>query len=200
STGYSRPVEGVRASSFHGFTADVESVGDFIRLYTTREHRWASPKFLAGESYGTTRAAGLAGYLQNTHGMYLNGIVLVSSVLNFQTVRFAVGNDTPYWLYLPTYAATAWYHGRLDEATQARPLEEFLDEVKRWASTEYVVALAQGDDLSDEARERIGQRLSQYTGLSEAFIDATNLRINITNFTKELMRDQGRTVGRLDSR
>ncbi|MEZ6234428.1 MAG: LysM peptidoglycan-binding domain-containing protein [Phycisphaerales bacterium] len=200
STGYSRPVEGVRASSFHGFTADVESVGDFIRLYTTREHRWASPKFLAGESYGTTRAAGLAGYLQNTHGMYLNGIILVSSVLNFQTVRFAVGNDTPYWLYLPTYAATAWYHGRLDEATQARPLEEFLDEVKRWASTEYVVALAQGDDLSDEARERIGQRLSQYTGLSEAFVDATNLRINITNFTKELMRDQGRTVGRLDSR
>lgn len=200
STGYSRPVDGVEASAFHGYTADIESVGDFIRLYTTREGRWASPKFLAGESYGTTRAAGLAGYLQNTHGMYLNGLILISSVLNFQTVSFAVGNDTPYWLFLPTYAATAWYHGRLDEAMLRRPLEEFLDEVKRWASTEYVVALAQGDGLSSDGRALIRQRLSRYTGLSEEFVEAANLRIAIFNFTKQLLRDEARTVGRLDSR
>lgn len=200
STGYSRPVEGVEASAFHGYTSDLESIGEFIRLYTTREGRWASPKFLAGESYGTTRAAGLAGYLQNTHGMYLNGIILVSSILNFQTTGFAVGNDEPYWLFLPTYAATAWYHSRLDEETLRRPLPEFLDEVKRWAATEYVVALAQGDDLSEEARASLRQRLSRYTGLSEAFVESCNLRIHISNFTKELMRTEGRTVGRLDSR
>jgi len=200
STGYSRPVEGVEASAFHGYTADIESVGDFIRLYTTREGRWASPKFLTGESYGTTRAAGLAGYLQNTHGMYLNGIILVSSVLNFQTTNFSVGNDEPYWLFLPTYAATAWYHSKLDEATLARPIAEFLDEVKQWASTEYLLALAQGDALSDEARAPIRQRLARYTGLSEDFVDSANLRINISNFTKQLMRDEARTVGRLDSR
>lgn len=200
STGYSRPVEGVDASAFHGYTPDVESVGGFIRLYTTREGRWASPKFLAGESYGTTRAAGLAGYLQNTHGMYLNGIILVSSVLNFQTTSFAVGNDTPYWLFLPTYAATAWYHGRLDEQSLRRPLPEFLDEVKRWAATEYVVALAQGDALSPEGRAAIRQRLARYTGLTEEFVESSNLRLNIGNVTKQLLRDEARTVGRLDSR
>lgn len=200
STGYSRPVEGVDASEFHGFTPDLESVGDFIRLYTTREGRWASPKFLAGESYGTTRAAGLAGYLQNTHGMYLNGIILVSSILNFQTADFSVGNDEAYWLFLPTYAATAWYHARLDEQTLRRPLAEFLDEVKRWSASEYVVALAQGDNLSTDGRAAIRQRLARYTGLSEDFVDSTNLRIDISNFTKELLRDQDRTVGRLDSR
>lgn len=200
STGYSRPVEGVQASDFHGYSADIESVGDFIRLYTTREGRWASPKFLAGESYGTTRAAGLAGYLQNTHGMYLNGIILVSSVLNFQTTNFSVGNDEPYWLFLPTYAATAWYHSKLDDETLGRPIGEFLDEVKQWASTEYLLALAQGDALSEEARAAVRQRLARYTGLSEEFVESTNLRINISNFTKELMRDEDRTVGRLDSR
>ena len=113
STGYSRAVEGERADQFHGFKRDLESVGDFIRLYTTRYQRWASPKFLAGESYGTTRAAGLAGYLQQRHGLYLNGLLLISSVMNFQTLLFEHGNDLPYVLFLPTYTATAWYHQRL---------------------------------------------------------------------------------------
>ncbi|MHC5004683.1 MAG: S10 family serine carboxypeptidase-like protein, partial [Planctomycetota bacterium] len=112
-TGYSRAAEGEDPKQFHGVDEDVESVGEFIRLYTTRFRRWASPKFLAGESYGTTRAAGLSGHLQQRHGMFLNGIVLVSSVLDFRTVRFDRGNDLPYLLFLPTCTATAWYHERL---------------------------------------------------------------------------------------
>ena len=114
-TGFSRAVPGEADKQFHGFKADIESVGDFIRLYVSRNHRWASPRYLIGESYGTTRAAGLSGYLQERHGLYLNGIMLVSVVLNFMTLRFAPGNDLPYLLYLPTYAATAHYHGRLGQ-------------------------------------------------------------------------------------
>ena len=113
STGYSRPVAGEKAKDFLNFKKDIESVGDFIRLYTTRYQRWLSPKFLIGESYGTTRAAGLSGYLQDRHSLYLNGIMLVSSILDFGTVDAQPGNDLPYILYLPTYAATAWYHQRL---------------------------------------------------------------------------------------
>ena len=111
STGFSRPVEGQKARDFHGFKRDIETVGEFIRLYTTRYQRWTSPKFLLGESYGTTRSAGLSGYLQDRYGMYLNGIILVSSILDFQTARFDPGNDLPYILFLPTYAATAYFHG-----------------------------------------------------------------------------------------
>jgi carboxypeptidase C (cathepsin A) len=107
STGFSRAVRGEKPKQFHGFKKDIESVGDFIRLYTTRYQRWLSPKFLIGESYGTTRAAGLSGYLQERHGMYLNGIMLISSILNFQTADFHPGNDLPYILFLPTYCATA---------------------------------------------------------------------------------------------
>jgi len=113
STGYSRPVPGEKAQEFHGFKKDIESVGEFIRLYTTRYQRWRSPKFLIGESYGTTRAAGLSSHLQERHGLYLNGLMLVSSILDFQTARFHPSNDAPYILFLPTYTATAWYHGRL---------------------------------------------------------------------------------------
>ena len=113
STGYSRPVPGERAREFHGFKKDIELVGDFIRLYTTRYQRWTSPKFLAGESYGTTRAAGLSSYLQDRHGMYLNGVILISAVLDFMTLEFDPGNDLPFILFLPTYTATAWYHRKL---------------------------------------------------------------------------------------
>src|SRR5205823_5831778 len=113
STGFSRAVTGEKPGDFHGFKKDIESVGDFIRLYATRYTRWTSPKFLIGESYGTTRAAGLSGYLQERHGLYLNGIMLVSCVLDFQTLDFQPTNDLPYVLFLPSYAAAAWYHGRL---------------------------------------------------------------------------------------
>jgi len=198
-TGYSRAAEGESAAQFHGVTPDVEWVAEFIRLYTTRELRWPSPKFLAGESYGTTRAAALAGHLQERHGMYLNGIVLVSAILNFQTARFDVGNDLPYVLFLPTYAATAWHHKRVSREYQ-NDLRAFLDEVERFALLEYMPALARGDALPAADRERLVAKLGRYTGLSLEFIERSNLRIEIGRFTKELLRDERRTVGRLDSR
>ena len=199
STGYSRAIKGERAKTFHAFKKDIESVGDFIRLYTTRYQRWTSPKFLIGESYGTTRAAGLSGYLQERHGMFLNGLMLVSSILDFQTARFEPGNDLPYILFLPTYAATAWYHKRVAPDLQEN-LQDFLSEVETFALGEYTLALAKGAGLTVEERRAIIQKLARYTGLSEDYLDRSDLRINIHRFCKELMRHERRTVGRLDSR
>jgi carboxypeptidase C (cathepsin A) len=198
-TGYSRAAEGEDDGQFHGVDEDVQWVAEFIRLYTTRFERWASPKFLAGESYGTTRAAGLAGELQNRHGMYLNGIVLVSAILDFQTARFDVGNDLPYVLFLPTYTATAWYHGQLDDELQT-DLTATLNEVRRFALNEYAPMLSAGDALPAERREYLAAKLARYTGLTPDYVERTNLRIQISRFTKELLRDERRTVGRLDSR
>jgi carboxypeptidase C (cathepsin A) len=199
STGYSRVVPGEKPKQFHGFKKDIESVGDFIRLYTTRYQRWTSPKFLIGESYGTTRAAGLSGYLQERHGMYLNGIMLISSILNFQTADFHTGNDLPYILFLPSYAATAWYHHRLSDDLQ-KDLLATLAEVEAFTLGDYANALMRGDELKDEERLLISRRLARYTGLAEDYIDGTDLRIEIFRFTKELLRHNKRTVGRLDSR
>jgi carboxypeptidase C (cathepsin A) len=199
STGFSRAVKGEKPKQFHDFKKDIESVGDFIRLYATRYKRWSSPKFLIGESYGTTRAAGLSGYLQERHGMYFNGIMLVSSILNFLTARFTPGNDMPYILFLPTYAATAWYHRKLRGEYQV-DLHKTLAEVKAFALGEYALALMKGDTLPAEERAQIAQKLAQYTGLSEDYIERTNLRINIHRFCKELLRGKRRTIGRLDSR
>lgn len=199
STGYSRPVEGESASQFHGLEEDLRAMGEFIRLYTTRNKRWSSPKFLAGESYGTTRCAGLTGTLQDTHGMYLNGVVLISMVLNFQTLQFHTGNDVPYPLFLPTYTATAWYHGKLAPDLQA-DFNRTINEVKTWALEKYTLALAKGDTLAPEERAGVVRTLARYTGLSEQFIENANLRPRISNFTKELLRDRDLTVGRLDSR
>jgi carboxypeptidase C (cathepsin A) len=198
-TGYSRAVVGEKAKEFLNFKKDIESVGDFIRLYATRYQRWLSPKFLIGESYGTTRAAGLSGYLQDRHGMYLNGIMLVSSILDFGTADFHPANDLPHILYLPTYAATAWYHQRLDAQLQ-KDLRALLDEVAAFALGEYTTALMKGAALTSKERAAIVKRLVRYTGLSADYLDRVNLRIEIMRFTKELLRDQRRTVGRLDSR
>ena len=198
STGFSRAVPGEEAKQFHGFKKDIESVGDFILLYLGRYKRWGSPKFLIGESYGTTRAGGLAGYLQERHGTYLNGIMLVSVVLNFQTIRFAPGNDLPYILFLPTYAATAFYHKRLDEVDTE--FEAFIDEVRAFATGDYTVALMQGNTISSTERADIVKKLAGYTGLTPEYIERTDLRINIARFCKELLRDEARTVGRFDSR
>ena len=199
STGFSRVVQGEEAKQFHGFKKDIESIGDFIRLYTTRYQRWTSPKFLIGESYGTTRAAGLSGYLQERHGLYLNGIMLISSVLDFQTIRFMNGNDLPYILYLPSFAATAWYHNLLDEELQA-DLYQTLREVEEFAVGEYTVALMKGADLPEDGRQDIIRKLARYTGLPIDYIGRTDLRVNIMRFCKELLRNQGKTVGRFDSR
>ena len=198
-TGYSRAAKPELGKKFWGVQGDIESVGEFIRLYLTRYERWASPLFLVGESYGTTRAAGLAGYLVD-RGVAFNGILLVSSILNFQTARFTTGNDLPYVLFLPTYAATAWYHKQLPADQQQRPLRELLAEVEVWAAGDYAEALARGDRLTPDERRQTIERLARYTGLDPEWLDATELRIEIGRFRKELLRDQKRTVGRLDSR
>ena len=199
STGYSRAVPGESPKQYHGIQQDIESVGDFIRLYATRNRRWTSPKFLAGESYGTTRAAGLSGYLQQRYGMYLNGIVLISSILNFQTAEFDRGNDLPYILYLPTYTATAWYHKKLSADLQA-DLQKALEESKNFAAHEYADALMAGDKLPDARRKEIAQKVARLTGLSEEFVERCDLRIELGRFDKELLRSERRTVGRLDGR
>lgn len=196
-TGYSRPVEGEKPKEWHGFKKDITSVGDFIRLYTTRYNRWLSPKFLIGESYGTTRASGLSGYLQERHGMYLNGIMLISAVLDFTTIDFTINNELPYVMFLPAYAATAWYHHKLKVR---KPLQTLLKEVEKFAQGEYAAALLKGDTLTKSERARIIEKMSRYTGLSPEFIDRSNLRINDQHFFKELLRERGQTIGRLDSR
>jgi carboxypeptidase C (cathepsin A) len=197
STGYSRPVEGQKPSEWHGFKKDIASVGDFIRLYTTRYNRWLSPKFLAGESYGTTRAAGLSGYLQDRYGLYLNGIMLISAVLNFSTIEFHVGNDLPFIMFLPAYAAVAWYHHKLKVR---KPLQTLLKEVEKFAFGEYADALMKGNALTPRERGLIIEKLARYTGLSEEYIERTDLRITDQHFFKELLRERGQTIGRLDGR
>jgi carboxypeptidase C (cathepsin A) len=197
STGYSRAVDGQKPKEWHEFRKDIESVGDFIRLYTTRYNRWLSPKFLIGESYGTTRAAGLSGYLQERHGLYLNGLMLISAVLDFTTIDFNLNNELPFILFLPGYAATAWYHKK---AGAGQPLRKFLKEAEAFAAGEYATALMKGDLLGVEERLHVVQEVARFTGLSTDFIERTNLRINDQHFFKELLRESGRTVGRLDSR
>ncbi len=198
-TGYSRPAKGEDKKQFHGVKEDVQSVGEFIRMYATKYGRWLSPKFLAGESYGTTRAAGLSGYLLDRYGLYLSGISLISSILQFGTARFDIGNDLPYVLFLPTYTATAWFHKKLPADLQ-QDLRKTLDEVEQWALTDYWLALAKGDRLSPQERQQVIDHLARYTGLSKRYIDQADLRIVIYRFVKELLRDEKRTVGRLDSR
>jgi carboxypeptidase C (cathepsin A) len=198
STGYSRPAPGEDAKQFHGVDEDVETVGEFIRLFTTRAHRWASPKYLAGESYGTTRAAALAGHLQDRHGMYFNGVMLISAVLNFGTTSYGHGNDIAYALYLPSLAAIAWYHGRLGK--QFDDVDALVAEVEEFALGDYISVLVRGSRASDKERAKVAAALARYTGLSRDFVEQCNLRIAPPRFGKELLRDERRTVGRLDAR
>jgi carboxypeptidase C (cathepsin A) len=198
-TGYSRAASDDLAKKFTGVEEDLKSIGAFIRLYLTRYERWSSPLFLVGESYGTFRVAGLAGLLID-QGIAFNGIVLVSSILNMQTARFDPENDLPYVLFLPTYTATAWYHGKLTDDLQQRELPQLLAEVESWALGDYTLALAKGSSLSDGEQRAVAERLARYTGLTTGYVARSNLRIQISRFCKELLREEGRTAGRLDSR
>ncbi|MEO8084976.1 MAG: hypothetical protein ABI780_14230, partial [Ardenticatenales bacterium] len=200
STGFSRAADGTEASTFHGVTEDVKWMAEFIRLYATRNGRWGSPSYLAGESYGTTRAAGLAAHLQDRHGLYLCGLMLISSILDFGTAYFAPGNDLPYPLFLPTYAATAHYHGALPVDLQAKPLRAVLDEVEAFANGDYAAALFLGARLDEVRADDIAARVARYTGLSADYVRRSNLRVRIGRFCKELLRDRRTTVGRLDTR
>ncbi len=200
STGYSRPEDGEKKSQFHGYNEDLNSVGQFIQDYTTKYNRWQSPKYLCGESYGTLRAAGLADRLRSRYYLELNGIVLISSVLDFQTIRFGENNDLPFITFLPSYAATAWYHKQLDERYQSLPLSKFLREVEEFTVNDYATALLKGNDLKGTERREIADQVAAYTGLSRRYVLQTNLRIRMSRFAKELLRREDETVGRLDSR
>ncbi|HEV3330523.1 MAG TPA: peptidase S10 [Bryobacteraceae bacterium] len=200
STGYSRAIPETTAKNFHGIKGDLQSVGEFIRMYVSRHERWSSPKFLAGESYGTTRASALSEHLQNDLGINLNGIILLSSVLNFQVISFDPGNDLPYPLFLPTYTAAAWFHNKLPKDLQSAGLQKAIEESKRFASGPYTVALFKGDAISGEERASVVKNLARLTGLSPQYIEENNLRVRAARFEKELLRDQHRVVGRYDSR
>lgn len=198
-TGYSRAARPELASKFFGVNGDIESVGEFIRMYLGRSERWSSPLFLVGESYGTTRAAGLSNHLFE-RGIGLNGILLISTVMNFQTIRFADNNDLPLVLILPSYATTAWYHKKLSPAMQAKSVEQIAQEARQFATTEYMPAMMRVNDLSAAERSALAARFSLLTGLSREFIEQNDFRVELGEFNKELLRKERRTTGRLDSR
>ena len=199
STGYSRAAKGEDKKQFHGFDEDIESVGEFIHLYTTRYNRWQSPRFLIGESYGTLRAAGLSAHLLERYNMDLNGIVLVSSVLDFATIGFNRNNDLPYVLFLPTYTATAWHHNKLSPELQ-KNLHQTLDQARDFAMGAYSRALFMGDALSEEERGTIIDKVAKFTGLPTEFVGRHDLRVDSYAFAKNLLQQQKKIVGRFDSR
>jgi carboxypeptidase C (cathepsin A) len=199
-TGYSRGVAGANTAQFHGQSGDLRAFGEFINEYLTAYSRWPSPKFLIGESYGTIRSAGLANELQSRHGIELNGIVLVSALLTYQTLSPAPNNDVAYSALIPTYTATAWYHKKLPQDLQRLELKKVVDDARVFAFGEYTQALTRGNTLTEPERKALAQKLARFTGLSAQFIEASNLRVNAGRFRKELLRDQRLMVGRLDSR
>jgi carboxypeptidase C (cathepsin A) len=194
STGFSRPVQGQNPAQFYGVDNDAAAFGDFMRLYVTRYGRWLSPKYIIGESYGTTRAAALSGYLQNTVKMYLNGIVLLSS-MPLQTL----GSDQNFALTFPTYTAIAWYHKKLPKDLMG-DLKKTVAEAEQFAMGEYTTALMKGDTLPAAEKAQIVKKMARLTGLSPEFIEECNLRISAPRFRKELLRSQRRIIGRLDAR
>jgi carboxypeptidase C (cathepsin A) len=197
STGYSRAVEGGKPGTYHGFQGDLESVAEVIRLWIARNNRWMSPKFLAGESYGTLRAAALAEFLQERYGLYLNGIMLISSVLDLSSIDFEnQRNDRAHALYLPTYAAASHYHGRQGR----RGLASLLTEADGYASRDYPWVLSRGDRLTSAERADAVATVARLTGLTEDYVDRAELRIEHLRFFTELLRDRRLVVGRLDCR
>jgi len=198
-TGYSRPAKDERADQFFGQTPDVESVGEFIRLWTSRQQRWRSPKYLLGESYGVFRSAGLAEHLHTRYGMYLNGVVLLSGLLDFATLREGPGNHLPSIVFLPTYTATAHFHKKLPSDLQSN-LPKALAEAREFAEGDYAQALLKGNALSADERKKIVTKLARLTGLSPAFIEENNLQVDTSRFREQLLRDQGLIIGRYDAR
>ena len=199
STGYSRAEKEDKANEFHGFQQDINAVADFIRLYVTRNERWDSPKYVAGESYGAIRASGLASTLQDRYGMYINGVALISGVLDFRTLYTHTSNDLPYVVFLPSMTAAAHFHKKLAEPLMA-DLKKSVADSEAFAMGEYSTALMKGNALTVDERSSIVKKLATFTGLDESFIDEHNLRIDPTAFRKELLRDSGVSIGRFDSR
>lgn len=198
-TGFSKSIGKGKDEDFWGLKQDAESIAQFIRVWITKNGRWNSAKYIAGESYGTTRAARLVQALQGGfNGVTVNGVILISSILDFHTADFNKGNDLPYVGYLPTYAAAAWYHGKVTPKPDS--LASFLDEVRAFAVNEYSVALLKGSKLPPDERKAIIAKLSHYSGLSEEYLEQTDMRIDAFRFMKQLLRDRGLVVGRFDAR
>jgi carboxypeptidase C (cathepsin A) len=197
-TGFSKAVGKSADKDFWGVDPDIDEVSRFIVQYVTDNGRWNSPKFLLGESYGTTRGAGIVDLLQQKWNLALNGVVLVSTAIDLESIFEWTGNERPYPLFVPTFAATAWYHHVLP--AEHPDLQAFLDEVSAWALGPYNDALMQGDRLSAADRAAVLAKLHEYTGLATDYIDRANLRVTEGEFTHELMLEHRQTVGRLDSR
>jgi carboxypeptidase C (cathepsin A) len=200
STGFSRPAQGEKGDQFHGFEEDLRSVGQFIHDYVTKYGRWRSPKFLLGESYGGLRAAGLSGYLRERYNMALNGVLMISPALNYETIGFAFGNDLPYILFVPGYTAAAWYHKALPGDLQALSLEEVVKQATEFALGEYTLAMMKGHALAEEEQNAVAEKLARYTGLTNEYVLQSRLKISMGRFAKELLRGRGKTIGRYDSR
>lgn len=199
STGYSYAIPADDAKQYHGVEEDIKFFAEFIRLYLTKNNRWESPKFLIGASYGTTRAAGLAYYLHDKDYIYFNGLILISSVLNFESIDFSDGNDLSYLLFLPSYTAAAWYHKKLSPELQAN-FDRTIEQSRQFVTNDYVQALFKGDLLPPNEKEEVVKKLAALTGLDPSFITKNNLRIDMPRFAKELLRSSNRTLGRFDSR
>src|SRR6202049_4432915 len=197
-TGFSRAADAELMKKFWGVKGDIEAFSEFIRLYITRNERWSSPLFLLGESYGTTRSAGIAGYLAD-RGISFNGITLLSTVLNFETLEDNPTNDQPYIFLIPSFTMIAGYHHKL-APDLAQDMNRARQESEQWASTEYAQALAKGDGLAPQERQKIIDQLARFTGLTKEVIDEANLRIHVRKFTHYLLSDQKLRIGRLDAR
>ncbi len=200
STGYSRPAHGENADQFHGYEQDLRSVGQFIEEYVTKYKRWRSPKFIIGESYGGIRSAGLSGLLLDRYRMPLSGIVMVSPAVNFGALSFSPGSDLAYELFVPSYAACAWYHKMLPENLQKLTVDEVHQQAKQFATTELTLALMKGHAIGDDERDAVADKLARFTGLSKQFVLECNLRISMQRFAKELLRTKGLVIGRYDGR
>ncbi len=197
-TGLTRPLNGADPKKHWGVMEDGKSVATFIRTWVDNNERWNSPKFIAGESYGTVRSAVVSDILTNQMGMGLNGIILISAVLDYQNSRIQEGSLMSYVSFLPSFAATAWYHDALPNKPEN--LEVFLDEVRDFARTEYLNVLVKGNRATLAENSAITDKLHGYTGLKKSFLKASNNRIHVFRFFKELLRDKGLVVGRIDSR
>jgi carboxypeptidase C (cathepsin A) len=197
-TGYSKPIGDTDGKEFWGVDADIKTVSDFIEQYVTENSRWLSPKYLLGESYGGMRSAGVINYVQSKHGMAFDGVILVSPFLNFTVGADETGEDLPFVMYLPTLAATAWYHNALDD----RPddLAAFYEKAKRFAVDVYAPALMKGNRLGAQERKTVIAGMSSLLGVSEEYIDRANLRIKHQQYAQELLRDRELIAGRIDSR
>ncbi|MEA3245573.1 MAG: peptidase S10, partial [Gemmatimonadota bacterium] len=200
STGYSRTAPGISPAQFHGQEGDLRAFGEFINGWLTTYNRWNSPKYLIGESYGTIRSAGLSKELQQRHGIDLNGIVLISSLLTYQTLDPGLENDVAWAANIETFAADAWYHKKLPADVQAKTLKQVVDEARTFAWGDYLAALTKGNTLADAERAATAAKLARLTGVSAPFILEANLRVSAGRFRKELLRDKRLTIGRLDGR